>query len=221
MQMKQRCAAALLLCLLLGGCTAQPTQSAPAPTPSATPAPTQSAPIEPEGSKLPAEVPSPSLTPTVSDVPDAPASTPAGEDPAPAPTTPVCTISIDCSTLLSHLDKLDTGTAELVPADGILLPAAQVELQEGDSVFEVLRRVCQANKLHIEFEEAPVYGSAYIEGIGNLYEFDCGPLSGWQYRVNGVFPNYGCSQYTVRDADVIEWVYTCDLGADVGGGELP
>ena len=31
-------------------------------------------------------------------------------------------------------------------------------------------------------------------------------------------PNYGCSRYTVQPGDVICWVYTCDLGQDVGGG---
>ena len=71
----------------------------------------------------------------------------------------------------------------------------------------------------MEFSQSPVYETAYIEGIGNLYEFDAGALSGWMYRVNGWFPNYGCSSYQVQDGDVIEWVYTCDLGADVGGGD--
>ena len=38
------------------------------------------------------------------------------------------------------------------------------------------------------------------------------------YKVNGWFPNYGCSRYSLKQGDVIEWVYTCDLGRDVGGG---
>ena len=63
----------------------------------------------------------------------------------------------------------------------------------------------------------PVYNSAYIEGISNLYEFDCGERSGWMYKVNGWFPNYGCSRYELKNGDKIEWVYTCDLGRDVGG----
>ena len=55
-----------------------------------------------------------------------------------------------------------------------------------------------------------------VEGINQLYEFDCGELSGWMYSVNSWFPNYGCSQYEVSDGDMIEWRYTCDLGRDVG-----
>ena len=36
------------------------------------------------------------------------------------------------------------------------------------------------------------------------------------YSVNDWFPNYGCSQYQLVDGDVIRWMYTCDLGRDVG-----
>jgi hypothetical protein len=70
--------------------------------------------------------------------------------------------------------------------------------------------------IHMEYVDTPIYDSAYIEGINNLYEFDAGAHSGWMYRVNGDFPNYGCSGYSVADGDIIEWVYTCDLGNDVG-----
>lgn len=127
-----------------------------------------------------------------------------------------CTISISCATLLDKTADLTPEKAELVPADGWLLPETQVSFSDGESVFDVLQRVCQSNKLHMEFSKTPVYDSAYIEGIGNLYEFDAGALSGWVYSVNGWFPNYGCSRYELKDGDVILWQYTCDLGQDVG-----
>ena len=92
-----------------------------------------------------------------------------------------------------------------------------VTFYEGESVFNVLQRTCKQQKIHMEFSNTPIYNSAYIEGIHNLYEFDVGNLSGWMYKVNGWFPNYGCSRYQLKDGDVIEWVYTCDLGYDVGG----
>lgn len=72
----------------------------------------------------------------------------------------------------------------------------------------------------MESSFTPAYNSAYVEGINNLYEFDCGQLSGWMYNVNGWFPNYGCSKYTVQDGDVINWVYTCNLGKDVGDNSM-
>jgi hypothetical protein len=105
----------------------------------------------------------------------------------------------------------------LVPDDGWILEPTTVTFYEGESVFNVLQRTCKENKIHMEFENTPLYNSAYIEGIGNLYEFDCGDQSGWMYAVNGWFPNYGCSRYALENGDVIQWVYTCDLGADVGG----
>lgn len=72
----------------------------------------------------------------------------------------------------------------------------------------------------MESSYTPIYDSAYIEGINQIYEFDCGSESGWMYKVNGWFPNYGCSQYKVSDGDNIAWVYTCDLGTDVGDNSM-
>jgi hypothetical protein len=69
----------------------------------------------------------------------------------------------------------------------------------------------------MDFRNTPIYNSAYIMGINNLYEFDAGELSGWMYKANGEFPNYGCSRYQLKPGDVIEWIYTCDLGRDIGG----
>lgn len=127
-----------------------------------------------------------------------------------------CTFSIECSTILNHLDDLKTDKLECVPRDGVILPPTTVTFYEGESVFDVLQRVCRENGIHMESSWTPIYNSAYIEGIANLYEFDCGSLSGWMYRVNGWYPNYGCSRYQLAQGDVVEWRYTCDLGNDVG-----
>lgn len=127
-----------------------------------------------------------------------------------------CTLSVRCDTILDNLDKLKPEKAELIPADGVILKQTEAEFFEGESVFNVLKREMKKNKIHMEFVNTPVYGSAYIEGIANIYEFDCGELSGWMYRVNGVFPRYGCSRYMLSDGDCIEWLYSCDLGVDLG-----
>ena len=85
-------------------------------------------------------------------------------------------------------------------------------------MYDIRDRAVRHNRIQMEFQGANLnqFGSVYIQGINYLYEFSCGPLSGWMYLVNGVFPNYGCSKYALKDGDVIEWVYTCDLGRDVG-----
>ena len=128
-----------------------------------------------------------------------------------------CTLSVRCDTILDNITWLDPEKVELVPDDGVIFPATAVTFYEGESVFNVLLREMKKAGIHMEYVNVPMYNSAYIEGINNLYEFDCGELSGWMYKVNDWFPNYGCSRYQLRDGDIVEWVYTCNLGIDVGG----
>lgn len=133
---------------------------------------------------------------------------------------PTCTISINCATILDNMDKLTKGKEEFVPSDGVILAPTIVEIQEGESVQDILKRVCKEKGIHMEATYTPAYNSAYVEGINQLYEFDCGELSGWMFCINGWFPNYGSSKYQVSDGDVIEWVYTCNLGKDVGDNSM-
>ncbi len=128
-----------------------------------------------------------------------------------------CTLSVRCDTILENIEWIDKEKVDLLPDDGVIFEEKTVTFYEGESVFNILIREMKRNKIHMEFENTPIYNSAYIEGIANLYEFDCGELSGWMYKVNGWFPNYGCSRYRLKAGDKVEWVYTCDLGSDVGG----
>ncbi|MDY2618548.1 MAG: DUF4430 domain-containing protein [Oscillospiraceae bacterium] len=160
--------------------------------------------------------PAPS-SPTDSE-PSAPAQpdTPAQPEPEPEEKS-TCTISVRCDTILNNMDSLDPDKAGYVPSSGILLSKTTVTISDGDSAYDVLKRACSAAGLQLEASYTAAYGSYYVEGIGHLYEFDCGPESGWLYKVNGWFPNYGCSSYTVSDGDNIVFCYTCNgLGADVG-----
>lgn len=125
-----------------------------------------------------------------------------------------CTVSINCATLLDNMDNLTPGKAELVPEDGVLLAQTTVELYEGDTGYSLLQRFFQQQKLHYEFTGSN--SSAYLSGLCNLYEFDCGSLSGWEFSVNGEFPSIGVGGYTLADGDEIRLLYTCDLGLDVG-----
>ncbi len=127
-----------------------------------------------------------------------------------------CTFSIECPTILNNLPELDPDKRELVPSNGVILAPTKVTFYEGESVFDVLQRGCKEKGIHLESSWTPIYNSAYVEGIHNLYEFDCGALSGWMYRVDGWYPNYGCSRYQLADGEKVEWRYTCDLGKDVG-----
>ncbi|MCI8472700.1 MAG: DUF4430 domain-containing protein [Clostridiales bacterium] len=128
-----------------------------------------------------------------------------------------CTFSIECSSILNNLSDLVPEKLDVLPKNGVIFPAQTVTFYEGESVFDVLQRICRKNNIHMEASWTPIYNSAYVEGIHNLYEFDCGSGSGWMYRVNGWYPNYGCSRYQLSQGDTVEWRYTCDLGADIGG----
>lgn len=135
----------------------------------------------------------------------------------------LCTVTIHCDTVLNNLNLLEKAKAPYVPADGVILPETEVEFKPGESVFDVLQRVCEAADIPLEYSWTPLYDSYYLEGICHLYEFDCGAESGWMYQVSGTFPNYGCSSYEVQPGDKIEWLYSCiglgaDLGADVMEG---
>lgn len=131
--------------------------------------------------------------------------------------TQTCTMSVTCKTILNNIEEFNKEKIEILPDDGVIFAEQVVEFYEGESVFNLLRREMKKNKIHMEFVNTPVYGSSYIEGIANIYEFDCGELSGWMYKVNDEFPNYGCSLYKLKQGDKVEWIYTCDLGRDVGG----
>ncbi|MBQ1399356.1 MAG: DUF4430 domain-containing protein, partial [Lachnospiraceae bacterium] len=140
------------------------------------------------------------------------------ETPAPEPVH-TCTIEIVCYTILNNMGNLNPAKVGFVPGNGVILSPTTVTYTPGETVFDVLTRVCATYGIQIEYSWTPMYNSYYIEGINNLYEFDCGHESGWMYKVNGWFPNYGCSSYTVSDGDSITWCFTCNgLGADVGGG---
>ncbi len=128
-----------------------------------------------------------------------------------------CTISILCNTLLDNWDSVNDDIKDFVPENGVILSKRTVNFNDGDTVFDVLKNSCQDNNIHLEFEFTPLYNSIYIEGISNIYEFDAGSLSGWLYSVNDDFPSYSSSKYTINDGDDINFVYTCDLGKDVGG----
>lgn len=129
----------------------------------------------------------------------------------------LCTITIRCDTIFDNAESLEEAKAPYVPEDGEILPVTTVEFSEGETVFEVLNRVCEAADIQIEYSWTPLYNSYYIEGINHLYEFDCGFESGWMYKVNGWFPNYGCSAYELQGGEEIVWCYTCTgLGTDVG-----
>ncbi len=190
------------------GETAKPGDST---EPEVTPEPTVE--VKPEETAKPTATPQPSKAPEQTAAPTPEESAAPSEEPEKKLT---CTFEIRCDTLLDTSKVENEAILPYIPSSGVILATTEVEFEEGDSVFEALKKVTRANNIQMEFRDDPLYSGAYIEGINYLYEFDGGTLSGWMYKVNGKFPNYGCSKYYLEDGDEVVWMYTCDLGRDVG-----
>lgn len=97
---------------------------------------------------------------------------------------------------------------------GVILKPTVVEIEEGETVVEVLKKVARQNQIPISVRGKG--SAAYVEGINNIFEFDHGAKSGWLYKVNGNFYSKSSGAYKLKADDVIEWVYTLDMGRDVG-----
>ncbi len=113
-------------------------------------------------------------------------------------------ISIRCDSV--------AGENEYAPADGILLSETPVLLAEDGTAFDQLLEATRRGRIQMEYDGTTA--GAYVRGIGYLYEYDFGSLSGWMYRVNGVYADVGCSQFRLHPGDRVEWIYTRNLGRD-------
>ena len=89
----------------------------------------------------------------------------------------------------------------------------EFKIADGDTVYDILLEATAEHKIHLETNGSSE--GIYVEGIGNIYEFDFGELSGWVYHVNGQSPSVSCGEYELSDRDSIEWLYSCELGKDV------
>ncbi len=116
------------------------------------------------------------------------------------------TMSITCDILK------DKEKNEHIPEDYVVLKTTGFDLEEGETVYDILLEA--AKKYNISVEHEGSSDIVYISGINYLYENDYGDLSGWVYKVNGVLPSVGCGGYELKDGDIIEWCYTLDLGND-------
>ena len=126
-------------------------------------------------------------------------------------------VYIECKKLSGHMDKLENESIrKYIPSSGVIVSKTKYTLKKGSNAYDLTYRVCRDKNVQIETSYSAVYDSRYVEGIGYIYEMDAGPDSGWMYRVNGRFPDYGCSQYRLKDGDSVVWSYTCNGGKDLG-----
>ncbi len=121
------------------------------------------------------------------------------------------TFTIRCDTIIGKSDE------DYIPEDAVILPETQYPISDGDTVFDILNEAVQQNSIQMEFRGTDEM--AYISGINYIYELQYGDLSGWMYLVNGKAPSVNCGAYELSDGDSVEWLYTCDIGHDIGAGD--
>ncbi len=127
------------------------------------------------------------------------------------------TIEIRCDTIIGKTPTANkTNIDKYIPEDGTILEKISVEISSEATVSELLQQACKDNGIQLEQEGNGKLGYAYVKGIQYLYELDYGDISGWMYRVNGEFPSVGCGEYKLEDGDEVQWLYTCELGRDIG-----
>ncbi len=100
--------------------------------------------------------------------------------------------------------------------EGYVISPAKIELEKGDTAWTVLKRELDKRDIDYRYIWSQEYDSVYLQSIDGDGEFDHGGGSGWMYAVNGWYPNYGASQYTLKNADKLKWRYTTNLGKDLG-----
>lgn len=109
-----------------------------------------------------------------------------------------------------------SATVEVLGPRGsyILMPATTVSINKDFTVLSTSLDSFNANQL--DFQTGSTGDDTYITSIGGLDQQSSGPLSGWLYKVNDVFIDGSPATYEVTPGDRITWIFTTDLGKDVG-----
>ena len=118
----------------------------------------------------------------------------------------------------------ETGLKYPVPL-GTIIGSTKVPFKKGENMAQVTKRLLDHLGIGMRYSGS-LTGGFYLGAIsgfevggtpyGTMGEFDAGVGSGWMVTLNGWFINQGASEFSVKNGDVIQWLYTCQLGADIG-----
>ena len=115
---------------------------------------------------------------------------------------PVCTVTISCE---PFLDDVSEAVRSRLPADGLILPLTEVEFRSGESVYDVLKRVCRAKG--IPYRASSTYYGAYVSSIDNLSEKYYDYSTGWCYYVDDEYAMVSSDQWQLEGGEHIDWIY--------------
>ena len=113
-----------------------------------------------------------------------------------------------------EIPEKQTATISIRGIQGSILNRKSVEIFEGDTVLDVLRRALRSENIDFIIDS---YG--YVKNINGESAGQYGPPSGWIYRVNGNYDQYrnlAAGDVEVKNGDFIEWRYSKDGGIDIG-----
>ncbi|RXT05646.1 S-layer homology domain-containing protein, partial [Ammoniphilus sp. CFH 90114] len=96
--------------------------------------------------------------------------------------------------------------------DGVLVLDTSVNISSTATPYQVLVEAIGLDKVKTRGSGS----SLYVTEIQGLAELAHGPESGWNYSVNGIFPSASAGEYSLNNQDHVSWLYTKDLGNDVG-----
>lgn len=135
--------------------------------------------------------------------------TPAGE-------TPTADIQVSVKPILDHMDDLNESKVSYVPEDGMLLPEQVITFEEGSSALDVLLKVTKDYRIPVDYDKGAQSstGSAFIKGIGQIYNGDCLDTSGWMLKIDDEWAERGADEITIKSGQKIEWIFICDYDTD-------
>lgn len=118
--------------------------------------------------------------------------------------------TIQCKKILDRKDLWKDGIEQVIPKNGIFFDG-MLDFEQGSTVYDLLKKICKEQNIPLDSKYTPIYATYYVQGIGNLYEFDCGSESGWKYMVNGELPGVGSSAYLLEAGDQVVFYYDYTL----------
>jgi cytoskeletal protein RodZ len=96
----------------------------------------------------------------------------------------------------------------------MILPVTKVPIKQGDTVLSATKSILKSKGIPISVKGSGA--TAYVEGIGNEFEFDHGPTSGWLVYLNGKEISRSAGTVSIKKDDQILWKYSTELSGAGG-----
>ena len=97
------------------------------------------------------------------------------------------------------------GIKSIVPNDGVILAATDVEISDGDTVYTLLERVCKDKGIALDAAEEGE--GVFVNGIDGVVCFADGSSYVWDFTVNGESTGRDSANSPIKGGDVIVWRY--------------